>query len=558
MKDVFPELKGQGFFEILDTVYSTGNSFIGNEMPATLESVKGKPEQIFIDVNYQAIRDEQHNVTGVLVFAYDVTEQVVARKTIEESEKRFSNILSQSLMAIAILKGPELIVSFANEPLIAAWGKENIMGKPFLEVLPELKETAFPKLLQQVYTTGVPYYGYETKAIILRNEIPVETYFTFVYQPYTEADNTITGITIIAIEVTEQVLIKKQIEESAVRFGILADAMPQKMWTADEKGNVNYLNQQWFEYTHKSFEELKDFGWEKIIHPDDWNHNRKTWLHSIKTGNDFELEHRFLCYDGTYHWHLSRGVAQKDEAGKVQVWIGTHTDIDEQKKKEQQKDEFISIASHEMKTPLTTAKAYLQMLELSLDKEDETAILYAQKANQSVARLHDLITELLDVSKIQYGKLDYTITTFSFDDMIAATIENMQHISATHTIVQTGKAQQQITGDKDRLQQVVINLLNNAIKYSPDEKTIFLAVENKNGEIEVSVHDNGIGISGQHLEKIFDRYYRVEEHAIQFQGLGIGLFISYEIIQRHHGKIWAESELGKGSTFHFSLPVIQT
>ncbi len=343
--------------------------------------------------------------------------------------------------------------------------------------------------------------------------------------------------------------------ESAVRFGILANAMPQKMWTADEQGNVNYLNNQWFEYTHKSFDDLKDLGWEKIIHPGDWRHNEQTWLHSINTGENFELEHRFLSYDGTYHWHLSRGVAQKDENGKVVMWIGTHTDIDEQKKKEQRKDEFISIASHEMKTPLTTAKAYLQLLELSVDNENESSTLYAKKASVAVNRLNELINELLDVSKIQNGKLAYNITTFNFDDLVNNTIENMLHSSPKHSIIKTGLLQQEITGDKDRLQQVLINLLSNAIKYSPQAEKVFIDVQQEKGEIKVAIKDNGIGIPARHLEKIFDRYYRVEEHAIQFQGLGIGLYISYEIIQRHHGKLCVESEPGKGSTFYFTLPV---
>jgi len=237
------------------------------------------------------------------------------------------------------------------------------------------------------------------------------------------------------------------------------------------------------------------------------------------------------------------------------VWIGTHTDIDEQKMKEQKKDEFISIASHEMKTPLTTAKAYLQLLELSLDAANEKSILYAKKASLSVSRLNELINELLDVSKIQSGKLNYNITNFDFNEMIDNTIENMQYSSLQHTITKTGSVLQKVSGDKDRLQQVVINFLSNAIKYSPEAGTVFIHTEEQNGGIKVSVKDHGIGISAQNLEKVFEKYYRIEDHAIQFQGLGIGLYISYEIIQRHHGKIWAESELGKGSTFNFSLPV---
>ena len=371
------------------------------------------------------------------------------------------------------------------------------------------------------------------------------------YQPIYNEDNKITGVLVFGYEVTDEIKGRKIQEESAVRFGILTNAMPQKMWMADEIGNVNYLNRQWLDYTHKDFDELKDKGWEKIIHPDDWSHNKQTWINSINTGDDFQLEHRFLKHDGTYKWHLSRGQAQKDGNDKVIVWIGTHTDIDEQKTKEQKKDEFISIASHEMKTPLTTAKAYLQLLELSLDKENETANLYAKKASSSVGRLNELISELIDVSKIQHGKLDYNIASFNFDEMIDNTVEDMQHASPKHTIIKTGKVQQQVTGDKDRLQQVIINLLSNAIKYSPDAENVFITIVKKNGEIKISVKDNGIGMSKQHLEKIFERYYRVEDNATQFQGLGIGLFISFEIIQRHGGKLWAESEPGQGSTFLF-------
>ena len=267
------------------------------------------------------------------------------------------------------------------------------------------------------------------------------------------------------------------------------------------------------------------------------------------------MEHRFLCHDGAYYWHLSRGHAQKDSDGKITVWIGTHTDIDEQKRKEQQKDEFIGIASHEMKTPLTTAKAYLQLLELSLDKESETTKLYAKKASFAVDRLNELIGELMDVSKIQSGKLDYNITVFNFNEMVDDAVENIRDASPKHAFIKTGKAEQEVTGDKQRLQQVVINLLSNAVKYSPDSSDVYISIEQLKDEIKVSVKDNGIGIDKEHLEKIFDRYYRVEEHAIQFRGLGIGLFISHEIIQRQQGKLWAESEPGKGSTFYFTLPV---
>jgi len=208
-----------------------------------------------------------------------------------------------------------------------------------------------------------------------------------------------------------------------------------------------------------------------------------------------------------------------------------------------------------MKTPLTTAKAYLQILEGLLEQDNEKASLLAKKAKLSVNRLNELTSELLDVSKIRFGKLNYTITNFNFNDMIESTVENIQLTSEKHIIVKSGEVKDNVSGDQDRLQQVVINLLTNAIKYSPGAEKVFVKIEQDNNYITVSVKDAGIGIAQKSLGKIFEKYHRVEEHSAQFQGLGIGLFISYEIIQRHHGRLWAESEPGKGSTFYFTIPV---
>ncbi|MEP6710780.1 MAG: chemotaxis protein CheB [Ferruginibacter sp.] len=552
-----PEVMDQGFLEILDKVYTTGQPYVGREMLTSMETQRGKWQDHYVNFNYEPILDNQGQPEGILVFAYDVTEIVQGRKHLQRNAKMIQDMYMNAPAYVATLMGPDHVYELVNPSYQKLFGARKITGKPILVALPELVGQGFDRILDNVYNTGEIFLGNEVLIRLAYDEglEPAERYFNFSYQPIYDEDNKIIGVLVFGYEVTDEIKGRKIQEESAARFGILTNAMPQKMWMADELGNVNYLNQQWFTYTQKSFDELKGLGWEKIIHPDDWNHNKQTWLNSISTGDDFELQHRFLKYDGTYHWHLSRGHAQKDDTGKVIVWIGTHTDIDEQKIKEQKKDEFISIASHEMKTPLTTAKAYLQLLELSLDKRNENANLYAKKASQSVTRLNELITELLDVSKIQYGKLNYNIASFDFNDMINNSVEDIQHTTAKHTIIKTGKVQQVVTGDKNRLQQVVNNLLSNAIKYSPDSLDILINVEQANGEIKVSVKDHGLGISKQHLEKIFDRYYRIEEHAIEFQGLGIGLFISYEIIQRHHGKLWAESEAGKGSTFYFTLPI---
>ena len=375
--------------------------------------------------------------------------------------------------------------------------------------------------------------------------------------PLVSTNGVVTQLIAVSRDITEQKNYENTIAESEKRFRQMANAMPQKVWTTDDNGKVNYLNHQWMEYTHKSFEELKDSGWKKVIHPDDWDLNQKTWQSSINSGEDFQLQHRFRRYDGKYYWHLSQCLVQKNEQGKIVGWIGTHTDIDEQKIMEKAKDEFMSIASHELKTPLTTAKAYIQLLEMSMKQTNDKDVVFAEKAGLSINRLNDLIGELMDVSKIQNGKLNLNITTFNFNEMAADAIEAVQYASPGHHLLFSGKIKEPVEGDKERLTQVIVNLLSNAVKYSPDAKEVFINIEEQVGLVKVSVKDTGIGIRKQSLEKIFERYYREEQRAVHFQGLGIGLFICYEIIQRHNGKIWAESEPGEGSTFYFTIPVSQ-
>ena len=363
-------------------------------------------------------------------------------------------------------------------------------------------------------------------------------------------------LTGISIDITDFKQKEERLKESEARFRLLADIMPQQIWAGDEQGNLNYFSKTVYAYSGLTFEQIQKDGWIQIVHPDDRENNIQKWIHSISTGEDFFIEHRFKNYNGEYRWQLSRALPYRNSEGKILMWVGTSTDIHEQKIKEQQKDEFISIASHEMKTPLTTAHGYLELIILSLEEENiSTTSFYAQKANQALDKLHLFVSELLDVSKIQNGKLNYNISIFDFNEMIDETIENIQHSTKTHTLQKTGKVSKEVKGDKNRLQQVVINLLTNAVKYSPKANKVLIEIEEKEKILQVSIRDFGVGIPKQHLSKVFERYYRVQDHAVSFQGLGIGLYISYDIINRHEGNIWVESELNIGSTFYFTLPL---
>ncbi len=552
--DSSPELE-DSIKKILHNVYTTGEPFIANEIPVQVKRT-GKPDTAYFNTVYQPLRDLDNKIYGIIAIGTEVTEAVNARKQIEASEKRFSNILEQSLMAVSIFKGREMRISFMNEPMIVMFGKgRDVIGKPLIEVLPEIEGQPFPQLLDDVYTTGVPHYGYEMPGTLVRNGKAEETYFNFVYQPYREVDNSITGIVVIGTEVGVQVIAKKQIEESENRFRTFADSIQNLAWIANAEGFIYWYNQRWYDYTGTTLEEMEGSGWQKVHHPDKVKKVTEFLSEAWKKDEAFELTCQLRGYDGKYRWFLTRAYPVKDANENIERWIGTNTDIHEQKEKEQKKDEFISIASHEMKTPLTTAKGYLDLLLLLFSEENQTAFSYANKAKQAVDRLNSFVTELLDASKIQNGKLDYNISMFEFNEMVDEAIEDIQLTAKNHSVQKTANNTRQIKGDRDRLQQVMINLLGNAVKYSPNGEKVIIKVEEQDGNIQVSVQDFGVGMSSQHLDKVFDRYYRVQEHAVYFQGLGIGLYISKNIIERHQGKIWAESELEKGSTFYFTLPL---
>jgi two-component system sensor histidine kinase/response regulator len=218
------------------------------------------------------------------------------------------------------------------------------------------------------------------------------------------------------------------------------------------------------------------------------------------------------------------------------------------------KDEFMSIASHELKTPLASMKAYVQLLDRSLVK-DERIKSYLDRTLAQINKLNTLIVDLLDTSRIENGKLKFNESLFNFNKLLKESVDMISQIYPDYRILVSGESNVLVRGDETRLEQVILNYMTNAIKYSPDIRELELHSTIKNNFLIVSVKDFGIGIPKENQADVFRKFYRVEGTAQRFQGLGVGLYICFEIIRRHNGKCWLESEAGKGSTFYFSLPV---
>lgn len=514
-------------------------------------------KRINASVTISPLKDAEGKITGASKILRDVTEKIIAQKKIEESELRYNNLIQSSPFALGMLVGEDLVISAANEAIIQILGKgPDIIGKRYFELMPELVEQGYKEVFHEVYITGKPVNAVETAVDIVRNGKTETQYYNFLLFAQRNIDNEINGIGIIASEVTAIATYHHRLKESEEQFRQTADLLPDKVFKADANGNFFYLNKAWEETTGLMQSELENNGWFQSVHPDDHKNVKKHWIQTLETGNDCELEFRLLDKEGTYRWHLCRAMALKEDNGKIKMWIGATTDIQGQKRKEEEKSEFISIASHELKTPLTAAKLYINLLQETLSgKENHNDnVIFIQKAGKSIEKLELLIKELLDVNKIQKGKLEMNVTTFDFNTMLEEAIEEIQLSSPGYHILKTGHIKLPFRGDRDRLQQVVTNLLTNAIKYSPESEKVFVTATEEEGMVKVAVKDQGIGIKKENLNKVFDLYYREAERSNPFQGFGIGLSISGEIVHRHHGKIWVESEPGKGSTFYFTIP----
>jgi PAS domain S-box-containing protein len=305
-------------------------------------------------------------------------------------------------------------------------------------------------------------------------------------------------------------------------------------------------------------------SWFKRVHPDDRG-MVKTYMYGLfkRRARQFSLELRIILPDQSVRWMLTKGRIEYNVEQRAHRLLGVNIDITERKQIEeeritvdQRKDEFISLAGHELKTPLTSLKGYVQLLTKKTGQGDKVDYaFFLRRIDMQIDKLTKLVGDLLDVSRAQTGKLNYTEEVFALDELVEEIRETLQE-SSRHQLLFEQCTPLQIYGDRDRIGQVLINLLNNAIKYSPRSDKIIIRTEQENGEAVVSVQDFGIGIAEEDQEKVFERFYRVNDSDQKiFPGLGIGLYISHEIIQRHNGHLWVKSQKGKGSTFGFRLPL---
>lgn len=588
---------------ITDHVLATGQTYHADEHKIKLIR-KGIEETVYVDFVYEPILNIDGKVDAIMIVAIDVTENANARRAIEQvtleleasneemaatneemavtneelnetqeeliylnrelsaSETRFRSLVEQSPIPIALFKNMELNIDIVNDSMLEIWGKSiDILGKPLEVAMPELIGQPFINILQNVLLTGETFYGNEAPAHIIKNGVRVEGYFNFICQAVQDEKNNITGILQVVTDITEQVNARLEVQKAEEMMRMAIDAAKLGSWyihpiTKELVYNdtlaklYGYEGEEKMTYDQAIGQVSAEFK-TKII-----NEIEK----AIADGGDYDItfsQHRFN--DGEIIWLRSLGKITPEINGEGSMFSGFVMDVTESKKDEQRKNDFIGMASHELKTPLTSIGAYIQLLlGFAKKNEDKFTSSALEKADKQVKKMTAMINGFLNVSRLESGKINIDKQRFDMAELIKEVEQEVVPTITRHRIIFAPVETTFVDVDRDKIGQVVTNLISNAVKYSPADSTIRVACVTEKDYALVSVRDEGIGISEEDLQKVFERYYRVEHPlSITVAGFGIGLYLCAEIIHRHNGRIWAESETGNGSVFYFTLPILK-
>lgn len=331
--DALPELAHQPVMKMLDEAYAGGKMFEVTETPVDVAH-EGTLRRGYYDFSYTPLFDADGNVYALLNIATEVTERVKARKVLEESELNLRNMILQAPVAICIFRGPAFVVEVVNPLMEGMLGRKaaDLQGRAFFEAMPELRNQGLEPILEGIMREGRSFIAHE-QPFQLPREATLETrYVTYIYEPVRETDGTLSGVMVVATDVTEQLLARKKVEVVNQELQFVTDTMPQLVWATEANGSAYFFNKGWLEYTGLSLEAVKGNGWMQSLHPDDLGRTKDAWKQAYKKSGAYEIEYRLKRHDGQYRWFLTRGTPMKDGQGHILKWYGSTTDVDEQKR----------------------------------------------------------------------------------------------------------------------------------------------------------------------------------------------------------------------------------
>lgn len=538
--------------------------------------------------------DENNNPEKLIGTTRDTTPEKKHQQELEDSEKRFRNLVMQSPVPKAILRGNDMVIEMANVVLLKNIWKRNeneVQGKKIFDIFPELKDQKYAELLNDVYTTGNVHSEAESLLFIDGKDGGHEMYIDFEYAPMREKDDTISGIKMTIIDVTEKVLARKKIEESEKRFRSLTESIPQLIWETDENGNALFASGKWFEYSgvHPNGET----EWRSIIHPADYEENSRIWSNSLATGEVYKADVRVKNKNGQYRWHAVIGEPVYNEENKIIKWVGAFTDIQTEKafthelekqvtarteelernnmeleKMNKELQSFTYISSHDLQEPLRKIQTFAsQIMERESENLSDVGKDKFQRMQNAAKRMQTLINDLLSYSRTNTQERIFEKTDIA--DIIAEVREDLKEELELKNgrIESNGNCEVNIIPFQFR--QLIYNLVSNSLKFSkpdidPVVKITSIIHKGKNAEdnftsegnyCHISISDNGIGFDQEYNTKIFEVFQRLHGRE-KYNGTGIGLAIVKKIVENHNGYITAKGESGKGATFDIYIPLL--
>ncbi|TDQ32993.1 PAS domain S-box-containing protein [Zeaxanthinibacter enoshimensis] len=586
--EVMPELKKQGIDTLLTNVFETGERFCTSELPVVIDR-NGVPTTKYINFSYEPLYDAFGNIDGIMAIGIDVTEQVLARHKVEANEEKLNLIINASELGFWELNFEDNIAD-CSERCYKIFGSENgtrLTHEQMKSQLHPEDRHIRDKAFDEAMTSGV--FDYQARIILPNQKIRwIEMKGKVLFDEQQNPDKMLGTMR----DITEERTLHQQLKEREERFRLLADSMPQFIWTSDPEGHLNYFNNSVYKYSGLSYEEIKKDGWIQIVHPEDRPENLRQWEHSIKTGTDFLYEHRFRSADGEYRWQLSRAIPQRDDEGRITRWVGTSTDIQEQKmfayelekqvlkrtaelkeknealeKMNQELKSFTFISSHDLQEPLRKIRIFAGLLQ-----EREVKNMTPEGKNKfsriikSAARMQTLIEALLLYSRTNTGKKDFRKVHMT--EVLREIREDLkEELENKSLVLQTGHLDE-VNIIPFQFHQLLHNLLTNAMKFSrPDTiPVVHISTQLKTGRqfglsalepdttyCHLRVEDNGIGFDQTYANKIFELFQRLHAKD-QYEGTGMGLAIVKKIVENHNGHITADGVLGVGATFNIYIP----
>ncbi|HEY9883573.1 MAG TPA: PAS domain S-box protein, partial [Thermosynechococcaceae cyanobacterium] len=387
----------------------------------------------------------------------------------------------------------------------------------------------------------------------------------------------------INLDISRQKQAEAALRQSEEHYRYLVESIPQLVWTANAEGRLLDVNQRWVDFTGLTLAQAQIEGWQAIMHPDDIPTLSDRWIAAQQSSTYYRAEGRIRHIDGFYRWHLHQAIPLKDDQGLVVKWFGTATDIDDQKRLEQQrnrslkqeqvareaaeqanriKDEFLAVLSHELRSPLNPILGWSRLLQTR--KLNEVQTTEALQVIERNARLQaELVEDLLDISRIMQGKISLDAVPVALSPIIQAAIETVRLAAEAKAIqvqIALSPDVKPVSGDPNRLQQIVWNLLSNAVKFTPPHGRVAIRLEQLESQAQITIADTGKGIPPDFLPHVFD-YFRQAEAATtrKFGGLGLGLAIVRRFVELHGGTVEVDSPgEGLGATFRVRLPSLET